>query len=285
MKDSPVEGAERTERAGYHHGSLPAALTEAALELLDERGPEQVSVREVARRAGVSPGAPFRHFADRQALLTAVAGRILADFEQWQSAAVEGAEGPLAMRAFGLGFVRYTIRHPHRFELIRSRVFGAEQPTELHQRLSGIEQALTGIIVAGQQAGELRAGDPAVVGLAGQALVYGLSQMIVDGYLPADRAEQLAEHVLDTFGLGVVAFTEPSGPAHPAHPAHLARPADSGHPQSPQSFLSLLGLLSPLRLLVQSIPPVHPIPPHRRHRVSLDPQSPLRCNQRLHRAG
>ncbi|MFF8900453.1 TetR/AcrR family transcriptional regulator [Streptomyces lydicus] len=54
-----------TERAGYHHGDLPAALTAAAIELLDERGTEHVIVREVARRAGVSPGAPFRHFAGR----------------------------------------------------------------------------------------------------------------------------------------------------------------------------------------------------------------------------
>lgn len=205
MKDKPAE------RAGYHHGSLPAALTAAALGLLDERGPEQVTVREVARRAGVSPGAPFRHFADRQALLTAVAGRILADFEQWQLDAVADAEGP-AMRAFGLGFVRYAIRYPHRFKLIRSRVFGPAQPDELHGRLCGIEQAVTGIIVAGQQAGELRAGDPAVVGLAGQALVYGLSQMIVDGYLPPDQAEQLAEQVLDTFGLGVVNSAESRRP-------------------------------------------------------------------------
>ncbi|REK89310.1 TetR/AcrR family transcriptional regulator [Streptomyces inhibens] len=205
MDDKPVE------RAGYHHGSLPDALTAAALELLDERGLEQVTVREVARRTGVSPGAPFRHFADRQALLTAVVGRILADFEQWQLAAVAEDEGP-AMRAFGLGFVRYAIRHPHRFELIRSKVFGSRQPTELRQRLSGIEQALTGIIVAGQQAGELRAGDPAVVGLAGQALVYGLSQMIVDGYLPPEQAEQLAEQVLDTCGLGIVNSADFQGP-------------------------------------------------------------------------
>ncbi|MCH6160029.1 TetR/AcrR family transcriptional regulator [Streptomyces marispadix] len=197
MRDEP-DG-----RAGYHHGSLPAALTAAALQLLDERGAERMTVREVARRAGVSPGAPFRHFADRQALLTAVAERVLDDFEQWQLAAVAGERGP-AMRAFGLGFVRYAVRHPHRFELVRSRVFGSQQPAELRPRLSRIERTLTDLIVEGQRRGELAAGDPAVVSLAGQALVYGLSLMIVDGYLPPERAEGLVEQVLDTFGLGVV---------------------------------------------------------------------------------
>ncbi|MFG3114172.1 TetR/AcrR family transcriptional regulator [Streptomyces sp. NPDC048197] len=191
-----------TERAGYHHGDLPAALTAAAIELLDERGTEHVTVREVARRAGVSPGAPFRHFADRQALLTAVADRILADFERWQLAMVADVEGS-GMRAFGLGFVRYAIRYPRRFELLKTRVFGASRPAELQQRLSDIERAFADIIVADQKAGVLRPGDPALVGLAGQAIVYGLSQMIVDGYLPPDQAEQLAVQVLDTLGFGI----------------------------------------------------------------------------------
>ncbi|MGW9046996.1 TetR/AcrR family transcriptional regulator [Streptomyces lydicus] len=191
-----------TERAGYHHGDLPAALTAAAIELLDEGGTEHVTVREVARRAGVSPGAPFRHFADRQALLTAVADRILADFEKWQLGMVAGVEGS-RMRAFGLGFVRYAIRYPRRFELLRTRVFGARRPVELQQRLSDIERALADIIVADQEAGVLRPGDPELVGLAGQAIVYGLSQMVVDGYLPPDRAEQLAMQVLDMLGFGI----------------------------------------------------------------------------------
>ncbi|KPC62453.1 TetR/AcrR family transcriptional regulator [Streptomyces chattanoogensis] len=200
-----------TERAGYHHGGLPAALTAAAIELLDERGMEHVTVREVARRAGVSPGAPFRHFADRQALLTAVADRILADFGEWQLGMVADAEGSV-MRAFGLGFVRFAIRYPRRFELIKTRVFGDSQPPELRRRLSDIERVLTGIILTDQKAGVLRPGDPAIVGLAGQAIVYGLSQMIVDGYLPPDRAEQLAEEVLDTFGLGIANSPGRTGP-------------------------------------------------------------------------
>jgi AcrR family transcriptional regulator len=191
------------ERAGYHHGSLPAALVASALDVLDERGPEQVSVREVARRAGVSPAAPFRHFADRQALLDAVAEHVLADFHRWLSATVADGEGP-PLRDFGLGYVRYAIRHPHRFELVRSRAFGPEPPSALRERLSGLEHALRDLIVGGQRAGILRDGDPAVMGLACQAVTYGLSQMVVDGYLPADEAERLAGQVLETVGLGLV---------------------------------------------------------------------------------
>ncbi|MER5353115.1 TetR/AcrR family transcriptional regulator [Kitasatospora sp. NPDC002551] len=200
------------ERGSYHHGALPEALVAAAFELLDERGQEKVTMREVARRAGVSPGAPFRHFADRRALLTAVADRVLADYEQWQRAQTAAATGEGAtgegdqravLRALGLGFVRYAIRHPHRFELVRSRVFAPAPQPELLERLSGIDRAYTEVIVADQAAGLLRPGDPAVVGLAGQALVYGLAQMIVDGYLPVEKAEQVVGQVLDTFGRGI----------------------------------------------------------------------------------
>ncbi|MFD0274707.1 TetR/AcrR family transcriptional regulator [Kitasatospora sp. NPDC127111] len=189
-------------RGSYHHGSLPEALVTAALQVLDEAGPDAVGMREVARRAGVSAGAPFRHFADRQALLTALADRVLADFARWQVASAERGEGS-AMRAIGLGVVRYVLRHPHRFELLRSRVFPSSWQPEWQERLSGIDEALTCVIVADQEAGLLKPGDPALVGLAGQALVYGLAQMIVDGYLPPEKAEELAGQVLDTFGQGI----------------------------------------------------------------------------------
>ncbi|MFJ3221467.1 TetR/AcrR family transcriptional regulator [Kitasatospora sp. NPDC086801] len=192
-------------RSSYHHGSLPEALVAAAFELLDEYGQEKVSMREVARRAGVSAGAPFRHFADRQALLTALADRALADFARSQRADAAAVEpnGGSVMRAVGRGFIRYALHHPRRFELLRSRVFVASREPELRDQLDGIERAFTGLIVADQEAGRLRPGDPELVGLAGQALVYGLAQMIVDGYLPEEKAEELAEKVLDTFGQGV----------------------------------------------------------------------------------
>src|SRR5258708_23916338 len=57
----------------YHHGDLRRVLIDAALQLVGEGGADAVSVREAARRAGVSPGAPFRHFPSRVALMNAVA--------------------------------------------------------------------------------------------------------------------------------------------------------------------------------------------------------------------
>ena len=59
--------------ARYHHGDLRAACLRAAMELLEQDGAAGLSVRAVARHAGVSPGAPYRHYADRDALVSAVA--------------------------------------------------------------------------------------------------------------------------------------------------------------------------------------------------------------------
>jgi AcrR family transcriptional regulator len=63
------------QRRGYHHGNLREALVEAALALIGETGPAGLTIAEAARRAGVSPGAPYRHFRDAEALLAEVALR------------------------------------------------------------------------------------------------------------------------------------------------------------------------------------------------------------------
>ena len=77
----------------YHHGDLRRVLIDAALKLAEEGGPEAVSVREAARRAGVSPGAPFRHFDSRAALMTAVAEEAQRRFRAEIEAALAGRAG------------------------------------------------------------------------------------------------------------------------------------------------------------------------------------------------
>ena len=85
----------------YHHGDLRRVLIDAALKLAEEGGPEAVSVREAARRAGVSPGAPFRHFDSRAALMTAVAEEAQRRFRaEIEAALAAGAGARPARRAF-----------------------------------------------------------------------------------------------------------------------------------------------------------------------------------------
>ncbi|MFI7367361.1 TetR/AcrR family transcriptional regulator [Streptomyces sp. NPDC050149] len=188
----------------YHHGSLPETLVAHAVELLDEGGAEAVTVREVARRAGVSPSAPFRHFPDRAALLAAVGEAVAMDFGAAQMAVVESADA-LPFRALGAAFVHYALAHPHRFALLRGGAFGAHRTPAMEEGHRAFVDGITELVLAGQRRGELRQGDAEMIRIAAQALVYGLSQMFVDNYLDASRADALINQVIDLFGLGVLA--------------------------------------------------------------------------------
>src|SRR5262249_20156961 len=103
----------------YHHGDLRRVLIDAALQLAAEG--EEVSMREAARRAAVSPGAPFRHFPNRDALMAAVAEEAQRRFRAEIEVALGQAPAadPLArLRAFGLAYLRWAMRNPAHFEII-----------------------------------------------------------------------------------------------------------------------------------------------------------------------
>ena len=74
------------QRSPYHHGDLPSALKQAAVALIARHGVQGFSLREAATAVGVSPSAAYRHYADKAALLGAVAGDALADESTWQVA-------------------------------------------------------------------------------------------------------------------------------------------------------------------------------------------------------
>ena len=99
-----------TSKSAYHHGDLKAALLDAADALLDEGGPGAVSLREAARRAGVSAMAPYRHFADKEALLAALAARAFMAFGKAMREAAEGSSDPLRM--MGDVYVRFARARP-----------------------------------------------------------------------------------------------------------------------------------------------------------------------------
>lgn len=104
----------------YHHGDLRRALVEATEALLAEKGPEAFSLREVARRAGVSPAAPAHHFGDAGGLLAAVATTA---FDELAAAlarghASGGTDSRRRLREQGVAYVEFALRHPGRFCLM-----------------------------------------------------------------------------------------------------------------------------------------------------------------------
>ncbi len=113
----------------YHHGDLPAALLQAAGRTLEKRGIAALSLRDTARRAGVSHNAPYRHFPDREALLAALAAEGFATLGE----RLRGKPG----REMGEAYVRFAREQPQRFRLM----FGGVLPIAKYPELSTAAQA------------------------------------------------------------------------------------------------------------------------------------------------
>jgi AcrR family transcriptional regulator len=100
-------------RRGYHHGNLREALLEAARHLVAERGPQGFTLTEAARRAGVSPSAPYRHFRDREEVLTELCQRGFALFGKRLQAATTGGASPAeALSRMGPAYLRFAREEP-----------------------------------------------------------------------------------------------------------------------------------------------------------------------------
>lgn len=121
--DSSTKRSTRVTRPGqdpgYHHGELQEALIAASEDILAEQGAERFTLREAARRAGVSPAAPSHHFGNAQGLLTEVAIR---GYDALADALREAASGKQGTReklhAQGLAYVNFALRHPGRFQMM-----------------------------------------------------------------------------------------------------------------------------------------------------------------------
>jgi AcrR family transcriptional regulator len=180
--------SEAPARPRYHHGRLREAMIEATIALIEEAGPEHVTVREAARRAGVSSGAPFRHFPSRTALMTAVAEEAMRRFlvEIAAALAEAGVAPPLQkLRGLGVAFLHWAMRNPTHFRIISDRSLIAFEGSErLRQANAGIQALMADLLRAARDAGELRDGDLGDLMLSARAQVYGLARMAVDGQLP-----------------------------------------------------------------------------------------------------
>ena len=196
----------------YHHGDLRHALVEAAYDLVTEGGAEMVSVREAARRAGVSPGAPFRHFASRDALLAAVAEEAQRRFRAEIDKALRQVttDDPLQrFRALGLAYLRWALRNPAHFEVISSgRLFDFETSAGLREDNVELIGMAGRTLTEAAGRGLLRSRDIKLMQIAGRALVYGFARMKTDGHFPRwavkdGEIDAMAEAVLDLFIAGI----------------------------------------------------------------------------------
>ena len=177
----------------YHHGNLPAALLDAIEGAIAEHGVSGVSLRDVARRAGVSHSAPAHHFGSKSGMLTAFATigyRMLVESVRQEAARLDDSDLAARIAAMGQGYVRFAVSHPAHFELM----FRADLLDADDQELIAARNRLNGLLVDAvercREAGYLR-GRPAMVVVASAwSLVHGLSALWISGRLPERTNEQ-----------------------------------------------------------------------------------------------
>lgn len=204
--EMPKKKARR--RTGYHHGNLRDALIDAAVQLVEEGGPDNVSVREVAKRAGVSPGAPFRHFSNKTALMTAVAEQAMSRFRLEITAAVENVatDDPIArFAAVGTAYLRWAIRNPTHFQIISTRtLIDWESSESLRHDNQVVRSLMEESMKEAQLRNMLRSDDIGETQIAARALVYGLARMCIDGHFAqwaeaGHTAERTTQTTLEHF--------------------------------------------------------------------------------------
>lgn len=179
-----------TKRTAYHHGDLRRALLDASLALIDEAGIGALSLREAARKAGVSHNAPYHHFKDRGSLLAALAEEGFAQLATEMAAARAAAPDPRArLEACGQAYVRFALKSPARFKLMfRPELAAPGAEGAVAKASTPALETLTGAIVEAQAAGVAPAGDPRPLVLTCWSAVHGLASLWLDG--PLARAHR-----------------------------------------------------------------------------------------------
>ncbi|MEU2619543.1 TetR/AcrR family transcriptional regulator [Streptomyces sp. NPDC007157] len=174
----------------YHHGDLRAACLRAARELLEEDGSAGLSLRAVARRAGVSATAPYRHYADRDALVSAVAAEGYRELTADLAAAHPSPSTPDDLAAVAVVYVQFALKHPALFRAM----FAEPCDPNSEERVAAttvISEYVRGIVR------DTFPGTDDVGALATTvwALVHGLAFLHLDGKLDSSTPEVVAEQV------------------------------------------------------------------------------------------
>jgi AcrR family transcriptional regulator len=174
--------------AAYHHGDLRAALIEAGLSLLQKGDADALSLREVARMAGVSATAVYRHFPDKQALLFALCQRGVDQLAQAQRDAKQAAGGGTAgFDATGQAYVRFALANPALFRLMMS-THGPDQhfsgdETIVSSAMRELRQNIAERMPPGADEDQRR-----IAAIHAWSLVHGMAMLMLDGQIPRDEA-------------------------------------------------------------------------------------------------
>jgi AcrR family transcriptional regulator len=208
-------------QTAYHHGSLRAALLDQAERTLAERGPGSLSLRELARAAGVSHSAPRRHFPTRQALLDALAVTGFQRLGSQLHAAMPPADTTFAARltAFAQAYVRFATGYPALLDLMFTFLHRPGAAPEVREANDQAFTATIELIAQARAHGDITADDPGPVATAILATVQGLAAIAGSAMLTGPKPVDAV--VRDTIAI-LISGLQPRQPAQP-HPGTPAR--------------------------------------------------------------
>ena len=198
-----------TNEKPYHHGNLQKVLVDLAYEGAREHGPDAIALRDMARQAGVSPMAVYRHFENQNALLQAVTVRILdtlaesmrEQLAKYPTGSVDSILDTLQkLHAICYGYVMFSQREPKLFRTIWSKNVEHATALELEARDDEPYRLLSDNIDALVRQGYLREDDSMAAKLNLWSTAHGLAVLAIEGPLrtaPAKQREKIVRNILD----------------------------------------------------------------------------------------
>ena len=203
----------RKPRNAYHHGNLRQALVDHAVQTIHRRGVEALTLRDVGASLGVSRTALYRHFADKTALLAAVATDGFRALRTALQDAWDGAgRGQVGFEAQGLAYVRFALAHPGHYRVMFGGfVAKTDCDPDLMTEASGAFGVLLSALVELQQQKLVRQGNPEPLALFVWSSVHGIAMLAIDGQLarPGLSLDPVLHAVVHRIWDGVAA---PGGP-------------------------------------------------------------------------
>lgn len=190
----------------YHHGNLRRALLDEALATIHADGVAALTLREIGARVGVSRTALYRHFADKRALLAAVATEGFRTLrEQLVTAWEAGGRGREAFDAMGVAYVRFAVANPSYYRVMFGGLVDRTAPgPELDAEAAGAFQALVDALATLQRDGVVRGDDTVTVARFVWAVVHGVAMLAIDGQLHEPGSiDALLGYALERLGNGI----------------------------------------------------------------------------------
>lgn len=173
-------------KTAYHHGDLRVALIEAALEIIDQDGPQGLTIRKVAQRAGVSHAAPYRHFAGKDDLVLAVVERgfELLNEEMAEARARAGGDLLAQFASSGEAYLTFAMNNPTYYRVMfNGNMLSAGDNEGLRHTSAASFERMTEDIRMCQELGVVREGDPGLLAIAIVSTVHGFVSLANDNRL------------------------------------------------------------------------------------------------------